>query len=74
MELRCYEDGRPLSPDEEAVLAVRSRADASSSGGPDALPAGQEFALFHIDCYPAESEDWVRVRQARAGLLHETPP
>ncbi len=73
MELRCYEDGRPLSPDEQAVLAVR-RGSESASGGTDTERAGGELALFHVDCYPAESGDWVLLRQGQAGLLHDTPP
>ncbi len=74
MELRCYEDGRPLSPDEQAILAVRGRTDPSAPAGTSARPAAQEFALFHVDCYPAEAGGWVAVRQGQAGLLHETPP
>lgn len=72
MELKCYEDGRPLSPDEQAILAVRD-ASPSSAGGPGTQPAAQEFALFHLDCFP-DSGGWVRVREGQAGVLHDTPP
>lgn len=74
MELRCYEDGRPLSPDEQAILAVRRGPDSLAPGTADAQPATQETALFHVDCYPADSGEWVRLRQGQAGLLHDAPP
>jgi hypothetical protein len=73
MELRCYEDGRPLSPDERAILAVRSATLPASTGGADTQPATREYALFHVDCFP-DSGEWVRVREGQAGLLHDTPP
>lgn len=74
MELRCYEDGRPLSPDEQAILAVRSRSPGADAEGIGTHPVEREVALFHIDCFPAEAGEWVRLREGRAGLLHDTPP
>ncbi len=74
MELRCYEDGRPLSPDEQAVLAMRSTPDPSTAAGTGTQATHRELALFHVDCFPAESGEWVHLRQGQAGLLHDAPP
>jgi hypothetical protein len=72
MDLRCYDDGRPLSAEENAVLAVRKQHARSGDGGTGA--AAGEPVLFHIDCYPTGSEDWIEVRRGPAGLLHDAPP
>jgi hypothetical protein len=75
-DLACYADGHPVAADEEAVLAARRQPLAHYAGDRSAerSAARSEAVLFHVDCFPRDSGEWVEIGRGPAGKLHETPP
>jgi hypothetical protein len=74
MELRCYLDGEPLTADENAVLAKRREGGAPATAAERLVSGGDVRAMFHVDCFPADSDEWVVVGRGLAGKLHDSPP